>query len=151
MIYRLMIALLLLSCGEGWAAEVCVDKGEFSQAMQRWQIDQKKIKVHEQKDVTQAQMLKERDAHIADQDKQLTACEKYKAAAEPLLSEYASQLEAFIKRTEDSEAKNAELEAKLAEQKRREWVEVAEIVGVTLLARGVGGKVWKWGKALIWK
>lgn len=144
MIYRLMIALLLLSCGDGWAAEVCVDKGEFSQAMQRWQIDQKKIKVHEQKDVTQAQMLKERDAHIADQDKQLTACEKYKAAAEPLLAEYASQLEASITRTE-------ELEVKLAEQKKREWVEVAEIVGVTLLARGVGGKVWKWGKALIWK
>lgn len=141
MTYRLMLALLLLSCGDVWAAEICVDKGEFSQAMQRWQIDQAKLKVYGQKDATQAKLIAELKAHMAEQETQITAGEKYKAAAEPLLAEYASQLDASITRTE-------ELETKLAENKKREWIEVAEIVGVTLLARGFGGKVWQWGKAL---
>lgn len=92
----LCMCLLVFPISSSEAAEVCVDKGEFASAMQRWQIDQKKIKVHEEKATTHVKLIAELKAHIADQDTQLAAGEKYKDAAEPLI-------EALEKRTQELE------------------------------------------------
>ena len=134
--YGFLLVGLALPCfwpSFSHAAEVCTDRDEFIHFAQQHKLLQQQNKV--QDDSIKALVEKDR------------AWQKYKASAEPLLAEYASRLEDSIKREEALTARNDYLEAKVLEQDKMGWVDIAGVAGTTI----VGAVTARWGGKHLWR